>query len=63
MVRAELGAEMRADISPDLIARAWTRTEFTADVSREAFDRLVASAQKVGYLRTAPDLARLVEKP
>ena len=54
---------MRADISPDLIARAWTGIEFTADVSREAFDRFVASAQKVGYLRTAPDLARLVEKP
>ena len=63
IARAELGAEMRADISPDLIARAWTRIEFTADVSREAFDRFVASAQKVGYLRTAPDLARLVEKP
>jgi NitT/TauT family transport system substrate-binding protein len=63
IVRAELGAEMRADIAPDLIARAWKRIEFTADVSREAFDKFVANAQKVGFLRTAPDLARLVEKP
>jgi NitT/TauT family transport system substrate-binding protein len=63
LVRAELGAEMRADIPPDLIARAWKRINITAEVSRDAFDRFVASAQKVGFLRTIPDLGRLVEKP
>jgi NitT/TauT family transport system substrate-binding protein len=63
IVRAELGAEMRADVSPDLIARAWKRIAIAADVSREALDKFVAKARTVGFLRTAPDLERLVEKP
>jgi len=63
IVRAELAAEMRADISPELIARAWNRIELTTDVSDQAFGKFLASAKTVGFLRTAPDLRRLVEKP
>ena len=33
------------------------------DVSREALDAFMASAQSVGFLRGAPDLSRLIEKP
>jgi NitT/TauT family transport system substrate-binding protein len=63
LVREELAAETRAKVSEELITRAWRRIVQTHEVSREAVDKLVASAQAVGFLRGAPDLARLIEKP
>lgn len=63
LVREELAAETRAKVSEELIARAWRRIVQTHAVSREAVDKLVASAQAVGFLRGVPDLARLIEKP
>ena len=63
IVRTELTAEMRADVSPDLIARAWKRISLTTDVSSTAVEKFLVSAKSVGFLRTAPDLGRLVEKP
>jgi NitT/TauT family transport system substrate-binding protein len=62
-VRAELAAETRSDIKPALIAHAWARIVLTHDVSRNALDRFVANATAAGFLRSAPDLSRLVEKP
>ncbi len=61
MVRAEIGAEMRAPIAPELVERAWKRIVLTNDVTRAQLDKFVASAQAVGFLRGAPDLARLIE--
>src|SRR5215475_7323861 len=43
LVRDELAAETRANISQELIARAWKRIVPTHDVSRDAMARLVAS--------------------
>jgi NitT/TauT family transport system substrate-binding protein len=63
MLREELSAEMRAEISADLVGRAWKRIHLTDEVSREAMETFLQAAQKAGFLRTAPDLARLVEKP
>jgi NitT/TauT family transport system substrate-binding protein len=63
MVREELSAEMRAPISPILVERAWKRIIITSEVSRASLDKFMASAQSAGFLRGAPDLARLVEKP
>ena len=63
IVRDELMAETRATLPPELMARAWPRIIVTSDVTREALEKFVASAQTVGFLRGAPDLARLVEKP
>ena len=63
MVRAEIKAEIRADFSPELMARAFGRMTVTSEVSLEPFKSFVAAAQKVGFLRGAPDLARLVEAP
>lgn len=63
MVRDELAAEMRAEISAELIARAWKRISLTTDVSRESLESFVANAQKAGFLRKAPDLSRLIAKP
>jgi NitT/TauT family transport system substrate-binding protein len=63
LAREELDAEMRAEISADLVARAWKRIVVTSNVSRAALDKFVASAQSAGFLRGAPDMARLIEAP
>jgi NitT/TauT family transport system substrate-binding protein len=63
MVREELRAVVRAEVSPDLIARAWRRMTVTAEVSPAAFQEWMVNAQRAGFLRTAPDLSRLVEAP
>jgi NitT/TauT family transport system substrate-binding protein len=63
MVRDELRAGFRAEMSPDIVTRAWRRMTLSSDVSRAAFEALVGSAQQVGFLRGTPDLDRLVEVP
>ena len=63
LVREELLAETRTDVRPELIARAWQRIVLTTDVSTEALNAFVASAQAAGFLRNAPDMGRLIEKP
>jgi NitT/TauT family transport system substrate-binding protein len=63
MVREELSAETRATIPADLLARAWPRIVITSEVSSEALNKFMTSAKAVGFLRDAPDLARLVERP
>jgi NitT/TauT family transport system substrate-binding protein len=63
LVRDELVVETRANVSQELIARAWKRIVQTHEVSRDAMAKLVASAQAVGFLRDVPDLVRLIEKP
>jgi NitT/TauT family transport system substrate-binding protein len=62
LVREELITEMRANIPEELIARAWKRIVWTHEVSRQALDKIVTSAQSVGFLRNAPDMSRLIEK-
>jgi NitT/TauT family transport system substrate-binding protein len=62
LVREELMTEMRANVSEELIARAWERIMWTHEVSRQELDKIVTSAQAVGFLRNAPDLSRLIEK-
>ncbi len=63
IVRDELKAETRTDVAMPLIARAWARITLTHAVSRDALDRFVAKARAAGFLRAAPDLSRLVERP
>jgi NitT/TauT family transport system substrate-binding protein len=63
IAKEELLAETRAEMPDDLIARAWGRIVLTSDVSKDALEALLRSAQSVGFLRNAPDLARLIEKP
>jgi NitT/TauT family transport system substrate-binding protein len=63
LVRDELVVETRANVSQELIARAWKRIVLTHEVSRDSIAKLVTSAQAVGFLRDVPDLARLIEKP
>lgn len=62
MVQKELAAETQAKILPELIAHAWPRIALTTDVSAEEYRRFVANAQRAGFIRTAPDLSRLLER-
>ncbi len=63
MVVAELGEETKSKISPDLIASAWKRIELTNDASVDSLKVFVGNAQKAGFLRTIPEIARLVQNP
>ena len=62
MVRQELAAEMRAEVSPDLIAQAWKRIVLSTAVSRDEYQQFVLNAQRAGFLRSTPDLSRLIER-
>ena len=62
MVRQELAAETKADVSADLIAQAWKRIGLTNDPSLEEYRHFVADAQRAGFIRSAPDLSRLIER-
>lgn len=63
IAKEELLAETRTDMPDELLARAWTRISFTGDVPPAALQAMLAGAQAVGFLREAPDLSRLIEKP
>ena len=61
MVRQELAAETKADVSAELIAQAWKRLVLTNDPSLDEYQHFVADAQRVGFIRSAPNLSRLIE--
>jgi NitT/TauT family transport system substrate-binding protein len=63
LAREELIAETRTEVSTELMARSFARIRFTSDISLQVLTAAVESAQSVGFLRGAPDLARLVERP
>jgi NitT/TauT family transport system substrate-binding protein len=63
LAREELEAETHAKFSAELVVSAWNRIVLTDDASLDALKALITSAQSVGFLRNAPDLSRLVEKP
>ncbi|HEV7635547.1 MAG TPA: ABC transporter substrate-binding protein, partial [Bradyrhizobium sp.] len=63
LAREELDAELRAKLSPELVASAWKRVVLTSDVSLDALKMFVSSARSVGFLRDAPDISGLVEAP
>lgn len=62
MVLEELSVETQAKMSAELIAHAWNRIMLRSDVSTEEFQQLMNNAQRAGFMRTTPDLARLIER-
>ena len=62
MVLEELSVETQAKVSAELIAQAWKRIMLRPDVSIEEFQQFVGNAQRAGFMRTTPDLARLIER-
>ncbi|HEX7515992.1 MAG TPA: ABC transporter substrate-binding protein [Chthoniobacterales bacterium] len=63
LVRAELREETRSDIAPDLIAQSWKRIVFTAEVPRASVESFMQNSMKSGFIKSAPDLSKLFEKP
>jgi NitT/TauT family transport system substrate-binding protein len=63
LARAELDAETRTAMSPDLVARAWKRIILTTEASKDGLQLFFKRAQSVGFLRGATDVSRLVETP
>jgi len=63
IVKAELLAETRSDMSDALIAHAWKRIVFTSEIPRASVQAFVANSQKAGFMKTAPDISRLFETP
>jgi NitT/TauT family transport system substrate-binding protein len=63
LVRAELLAETKSDVAADLIAQSWKRIVFTAEVPRASVESFMQNSMKSGFIKSAPDLSKLFEKP
>jgi len=63
LIKAELLAETRSDMAPDLIAQSWKRIVFTAETPRASIESFMQNSLKTGFIKTAPDLSKLFEKP
>src|SRR3954468_16799637 len=63
LIKAELLEETRSDMPADLIAQSWKRIVFTAETPRASIEAFLQSSVKTGFIKTAPDLTKLFEKP
>src|SRR3954468_20124114 len=63
LIKAELLAETRSDMAADLIAQSWKRIAFAAETPRASIEAFLQSSVKTGFIKTAPDLTKLFEKP
>src|SRR5438874_8036212 len=63
LIKAELLAETKSDMSPQLIDAAWKRIVFTAETPRAAVEKFMQNSVKAGFIKTAPDLSKLFETP
>lgn len=63
MIRAELLEETKSDMAPDLIAQSWKRIVFTSEIPRASVESFMQNSVKTGFIKTAPDLSKLFEKP
>ncbi|HEX4653828.1 MAG TPA: ABC transporter substrate-binding protein [Candidatus Udaeobacter sp.] len=63
LLKAELLEETKSDMSPQLIAAAWNRIVFTADMPRASVEKFMRNSVSAGFIKTAPDLSKLFESP
>jgi sulfonate transport system substrate-binding protein len=63
LIKAELLAETRSDMSQQLIASAWKRIVFAAETPRAAVEKFMQNSVSAGFIKTAPDLSKLFENP
>jgi len=63
LIKAELLAETKSDMSPQLIDASWKRIVFTAETPRTAVEKFMQNSVKAGFIKTAPDLSKLFETP
>jgi NitT/TauT family transport system substrate-binding protein len=63
LIKAELLEETRSEMSADLITQSWKRIAFTAETPRASIESFLQNSLKTGFIKTAPDLTKLFEKP
>jgi NitT/TauT family transport system substrate-binding protein len=63
LIKAELLEETRSEMSADLISDSWKRIAFTAETPRASIESFLQNSLKTGFIKTAPDLTKLFEKP
>ena len=63
LVKAELLAETKSDMTPELIEHAWKRIVFSAEIPRASVEKFAQNSVRSGFIKAAPDLSRLFEKP
>jgi sulfonate transport system substrate-binding protein len=63
LLMEELKAETRADFSPDAVAQAWKRIQFTSEVSRDLIAKSVQDGKDAGFLKGSTDTSKLIEAP
>lgn len=62
LIKEELTALTTVAPKDELLDKALARVYVTDQISRESLERMVASAQKVGFLKDIPDLGNLLPK-
>ncbi len=60
LIKAELTEVMKTAPKDELLDRALARVVLTDSISRQSLERMVASAQKAGFLKGIPDLTNLL---
>jgi NitT/TauT family transport system substrate-binding protein len=63
MIRAELLEQTKSNMAPDLIAQSWKRIVFTSEIPRGSIESFMQNSVKTGFIKAAPDLSKLFEKP
>jgi NitT/TauT family transport system substrate-binding protein len=61
LLNAEITAETTKGIAPEVLERAWSRIELTADPVRASLVRCAKDAHTAGFLEKYPDLSRIYE--
>lgn len=62
LVKTELTEEMKSAPKDEVLEKALSRVVVTDQISRSSLERMVASAQQVGFLKDIPDLGNLLPK-
>ena len=62
-VRDEISAITHKEISANLIGESWTRLVFSDEISSDPFNKFLAQAREVGFLRGEVNLDKLIWKP
>src|SRR5438067_3354244 len=63
LIKAELLEETRSDMARQIITTAWTRIVFTSETQRASVEKFMQNSVKAGFIKSAPDLSKLFEKP
>ena len=63
LIKAELLEETKSDMAPQIIAAAWKRIVFTSETPQAAVEKFMQNSVKAGFIKSAPDLSKLFEKP